>query len=375
MKVLHVLNELKPSGAETMLRSAAPYWKEHGFTCELLATGSSEGEFAETLRKAGYVVHHLPRQRSATYFLDFRRLVRNGGYSLVHQHAEGASYWFGLAAMSGGAKVVRTMHSNFSFDGNLRWRRALQRRHLQALGTRFAAIAPGVQENERQRFGISSDLVWNWIDTDRFRRISSDERASARKRWGFKEQETVLVTVGNCSTVKNHGVLIEALARMQDMNHVRYLHIGLEDKNCSERLLAERLGVSERINFCGWLPNARDALAAADLYVMPSLYEGLGISALEALGVGLPSLLAEVNGLRDLRSLFPGLLYTAPEPDAIVQTIRAFDALGFEERRNISAKYSELVQEKFNVARGVREYSNIYRLACGPQEIGRHDSR
>lgn len=365
MKVLHVLNELKPSGAETMLRSAAPYWREHGVTCEILATGAAEGEFAETLRTAGYLVHHLPRRRSPAYFLDFRRFVRDGGYSVVHQHAEGASYWFGLAALSAKAKLVRTVHNNFAFDGHLRWRRSLQRQHLQALGARFVAIAPGVQNNEQKRYGTTSDLVWNWIDTDHFRPISAEERAAARDRWGYSEKDLVLVTLGNCSVVKNHGAVIEALARTKDLNHLRYLHVGLEDKGCSERHLAGQLGVSQRVVFTGWMPNAREALAAADLYVMPSTYEGLGLAAIEALGVGLPALLSYVNGLRDLEPLFPDLIYAKPEAESIAQALRAFSKLGPKGRVGIATGYPKLVQENFGVARGVREYCEIYQIAHG----------
>lgn len=363
MKVLHVLNELKPSGAETMLRSAAPYWKKHGVSCEILATGAVEGEFAENLRTAGYPVHHLPRRRSPAYFIDFRRFVRKGGYSLVHQHADRSSYWFGLAALSAGARLVRTMHTNFSFDGALRWRRALQRRHLQSLGARFVAIAPGVQMNEQDRFGITSELVWNWIDTDRFRPASSDERMAARARWGFTDQNLVLLSLGNCAKVKNHGAIIEALAHTRDLDGIRYLHVGMEDEARSERQLAEQLGVADRIEFCGWMPDAREALAAADLYVMPSLYEGFSIAALEALSVGLPALLAHVKGLRDLEPLFPGLFYAAPEPEALAQALRAFSGLTSKERANISSHYAEVVRQKFGVARGVSEYCNIYRLA------------
>lgn len=361
MKVLHVLNELKPSGAETMLRSAATHWRAHGVSCEILATGAAEGEYADALRQAGYPVHHLPRRRSPGYFLDFRRFVRGGGYSVVHQHAEGASYWFGLAALKAGAKLVRTMHSNFSFTGNLRLRRAMQRRHLQSLGARFVSIAPGVQQNEHDRFGIRSELVMNWVDTERFLPISPEERAAARAHWGFAEQELVLITLGNCSEVKNHGVLIRALAHTQDLGHVRYLHVGLEDSAGSERKLAEELGVSQRITFCGWMSNARDALAAADLYVMPSLYEGFSISALEALGVGLPALLARVDGLRDLAPLFPGLIYVKPESGEIADALREFCNLDEPAKANIGSQYPRLIQEKFSPARGVREYFEIYR--------------
>jgi len=121
--------------------------------------------------------------------------------------------------------------------------------------------------------------------------------------------------------------------------------------------------VADRIHFCGWMPEVREALAAADIYVMPSLYEGLGIAALEALGVGLPALLARVNGLRDLGPLFPGLIFAEPECDALASALRGFSALDPAQRHGLSADYSERVQTGFRPARGVREYVAVYEAA------------
>jgi glycosyltransferase involved in cell wall biosynthesis len=362
MKVLHVLNELKPSGAETMLRCAAPFWQAHGVTSELLSTGPEEGSYATALRSAGYQIHHLPAKRSPGFFMQFRNLVRTGGYDVVHQHAEGASYWFGLASLAAGARVVRTVHNNFAFNGNLRWRRALQRRHLAALGVRYVAIAPGVHDNEKSRFGISSELVWNWIDTARFAPVTPLERQAARESWGFSEHDIVLVTVGNCSPVKNHHAVIEALAKLPDIPTLRYLHVGTETNDADERQLAIQLGVSERVTFCGWT-EPRPAFAAADLYLMPSLYEGLGLAAVEALSVGLPALLADVDGLRDLRNIIPHLIYAEPDATSIANALSHFCATPAPTWRARAAPYPGLVAERFGVERGVREYVDVYRQA------------
>jgi glycosyltransferase involved in cell wall biosynthesis len=361
MKVLHVLNELKPSGAETMLRCAAPHWKSHGVGCDILATGANEGPFADALREVGYAIHHLPREPSLGYFRNFRKLVRANGYDVVHQHAEGASYWFALAAMSAGARVVRTIHNNFSFEGSLRWRRSLQRRHLAFQGVRHVSIAPGVQHNERKRFGLRSELVLNWVDTSRFSPISAPERHAARQKWGFAEDSPVLISLGNCSTVKNHGLVLEAMARLHDFPQLHYLHVGLEgEAGGAERQLANRLGIADRVVFAGWLPNVREALAAADLYVMPSLYEGLGIAALEALGMGLPAVLARADGLSDLGPMFDGLMFAELEPESWAAAIRSFFLLDHDARIQLAADYPAIVSERFGPQRGVREYCSIY---------------
>ncbi len=71
MRILHVLNELRPSGAETMLRAAAASWRQHGFTGEILSTGEVAGAYADALRLAGYRIHHLPFAKSWRFLVEF----------------------------------------------------------------------------------------------------------------------------------------------------------------------------------------------------------------------------------------------------------------------------------------------------------------
>ena len=59
IRVLHVLNTLRQSGAEIMLKSAAPLWAEHGVSCEIVAIGEEPGPFAPELAEAGYPIHWI----------------------------------------------------------------------------------------------------------------------------------------------------------------------------------------------------------------------------------------------------------------------------------------------------------------------------
>jgi glycosyltransferase involved in cell wall biosynthesis len=365
MKVLHVLYELKPSGAEAMLKCAAPYWSSHGICCDILAIGPQVGPFAATLEEAAYGIAHLPNTRNFGFLWRFAAHVRAGGYDIVHQHAEGMSFWYGLAAMLAGAKVVRTVHSNFAFTGNLRARRGLQRRILAGLGARYVTIGESVRRNERERCGLDSTVVANWADLDGLPPPTPGQRAEARLAWGFCDDDIVLLTLGNCAPIKNHGALIEAMARCSDLPRLRYLHVGMEDEARSERAQVERLGLGDRVVFAGWLPNPRQALYAADLYVMPSLCEGFSIAALEALSVGLPAVLSDVPGLADIRGVFPDLFYTPPTPEGMEAAIRRAVELDADSRRKISDAYRQIALAHFTAERGVSEYAVVYANIVG----------
>lgn len=364
MKVLHVLAELRPSGAEVMLRSAAPFFRDNGVHSEILATGDSAGSYAPVLEAAGYRIHHIPYARSPAFFLSVARFARRGGFDVLHLHSERAFIAYVLAARRAGVRnLVRTVHNTFQFNGFLRLRRGLERRLAERLGVRFIAISAGVEQNERSRFGTSPVLVPNWFDSRRFRVPTTQERAQARAALGIAADEHVLITIGHCSDVKNHGALIAALAGF-DAFRWRYLHVGIEETAHPERALARELGVLDRIRFHGSCDDVQPLLHAADLYLMPSRYEGFGIAAVEALATGLPAVLADVPGLGDLRAHLDDLVYCGPAVDDIAAALLPLFEAGPGADRG-AARRSQKMHEVFGAARGARAYSEVYARVTG----------
>lgn len=365
MKVLHALNELKPSGAEMMLKTAAAHWRSFGVDCDVLSTGTVPGVFSQDLKEAGYKVHHIPFRKRIGFFRELHGLLRKGGYDILHQHAERACYPMAITALSAGAGVVRTVHSSFSHRGIIGLRKILQQKHLLRLGVRFVTIGKGVQENERLLYRTDSARIDNWVDCSRFVPPDDQEREISRRKMGVVEGEFVIVTVGNCAPVKNHRSLIDALARWcGEGPPFRYLHVGQEDDARSELRQAEALGIADRVRFCGWMA-PREALAAADLFIMPSLYEGMSIAALEALAMGLPALVGNSPGLRDLPDIFDGVSLCDVSSEGLLTGLRKFAASRGHTPSNgpLSGNFHVAV-EKFGVERGVRQYAELYRSMC-----------
>lgn len=361
MRVLHVLNELRPSGAEMMLKIAGPVWGREGISAEILATGANVGPYIDELVRSGYRVHHLPSERTIGYFFKYLKFLIENNYHLVHQHVEGMGFWFSLFSLFSRAGVVRTVHNNFLFDGWVKWRRAIQRRILSRLGVMFVSISPGVQNNEKSRFGIDTELVLNWVDVNRYAPLTNEERSAARSKMGLDDNVFVVATVGNCSDVKNHAALIDAISVVGANRRLHYLHLGVEDSEMSERKRAVDVGVAQSVSFLGWVPNSREFLAAADIFVMPSIFEGLGLAAVEALALELPCILSDCDGLRDLAPNFPKAIYCQPDAnslaEALLRVTESNDAL--QSAANVNA--NAIVAKLYGVERGVREYAELYR--------------
>lgn len=341
---------------------AAPMFAAEGVEAEIVATGAELGIYAPQLAQAGYKLHHIPFSKSPGFFIKLYRLMRAGRYDVFHLHTERANFWIGLVALAQRPRrVLQTIHTSFAFRGNLRLRRKVQRRILQALGLVHVSISPSVQKTEIIHYGLKTHLVPNWYNSDRFLAPTESERQQARDAFGLALGESVIVTVGNCSKIKNHAALLEALAQLPKESRPLYLHVGIEEPDRPEQKLAQRLGIADRVRFLGALPDVRPALYAADIFVMPSFFEGFGIAAVEALATGLPAIFTDVAGLRDFRSEYEGLCYTEPGASSLHTALTGLLAEASDQRRARALNYPTISRRLYGIARGVSGYLEIYR--------------
>jgi glycosyltransferase involved in cell wall biosynthesis len=365
MRVLHVLNELRSSGAEVGLEKAGGLWEESGIHCSILATGQDRGPFAPNLERSGYDVWHLPFTGDLRFLVAYARFLRRHDFDIVHVHTERAFVYLCLTARLAGAGVVRTIRANFPFEGRLARRRSWQRRLARLTGTRFVAISQSVAANELHRFGNRALQIDNWIDTDYFRPPGVEERRLARSNIGVPDESFAVVTVGNCAPVKNHAALLCALSQIPDA--WTWFHVGEEEVGFPERLEAERLGVAGRCRFLG-RQDPLPALHAADLFVMPSLHEGLGMATVEALCTGLPVLLTDVPGNRDLAAMDAITRFCTTDVTGLADGLRHALRDTVEETADKDrAAQHDRVSDRYGVERGVSAYVEVY-----ADVVGRH---
>ncbi|WP_406170452.1 glycosyltransferase [Streptomyces sp. NBC_00996] len=369
VRVLHVLNRLRASGAEVMLHAAAGQWKHHGIEVDVLAVGPEPGPFAADLRSVGYTVVHEPDGLLFRVPPRLARRVRDGGYDVVHVHTERAGFYFGLAALSAGAGVLRTVHSVFGFGGMLRIQRKLQRQVLRRMGVVHVGVSHGVADNEKRRFGNPSQVIENWCGKE-FTPPTKRQQDQARQALKLHDHDFVVVSVGNCAPVKRHEAILEAVAHISGLSDLVYLHVGDEDGTGKERRLAEQLGISRQVHFLGHR-RPLQALHAADVFVMTSAYEGLGLAAVEALMTGLPLVLADVPGLRDVAEASPAAWLTDTGPAQLAAAIeRAADFCKSRPRMDAARSFGD----RFSLQRGVANYAEIYHQLARSSSAHGHGS-
>jgi glycosyltransferase involved in cell wall biosynthesis len=275
MRILHILNELKPSGAEVMLELAAPEWLRLGCDLHIFSMAKTRGVYADVLEQSGWQIHlSNPDEATLTRISDLARMVREIGPDVVHIHSEGKNLPNSFAIRRCGIPIARTVHNNFQFEGSLRQRKKLERLICRLLGVRHVAISKSVQNNELARFSNPSEVCWNWFDASSFRPPTAAQKIAARQRLGLPMDRKILVSIGNGSDVKNYAAIVEALA---DPGHrsLLYYQVGLPHPEGTDQALAKKHQLGASVRFYGPTDTVLDWLWACDLYVMPSVFEGL----------------------------------------------------------------------------------------------------
>lgn len=317
IKVLHILYELRSSGAEIMVKNATPYWNEKGVAQHILATAEKLGEYSDTLMAEGISIHHLPFKNSVDFYSKLLRLIRTYQFDVVHIHTERTALTYALLARLAGVPIIiRTLHSTYLFEGVIRFNRSVRRWIMHRLNIIQVSVSTTVKQNEQKRFHNSTLLINNWYDDSRFYPPSKNERAIARQKLGVTNECKVIISVGNCAPVKNHESIIRALSIIKETeSNLEYWHIGEEEPETMERKLVEDLGLNNIVKFLGRRDDIRRFLWAADVFVMPSFREGFGIAVLEAYATGIPIVLAKTPGLEQWASIFPDLYFSKPSAE------------------------------------------------------------
>lgn len=360
-KVLHILNSLLPSGAETMLKVSAEYW-DKDIDHHILATYKDIGEYATELQKSGYKIHHIYDDNKIKQHLKVFMFMKKNKFDVVHVHCEGQAFYYELdAILSGKKRVIRTVHNVFKFRKLLRIRRIITRNLAAIMGVKHVAIGESVYNNERKEYFLKCDIVNNWYDQNKYTYTNKNIRLKAREILDIPNNCYCIVSVGNCSQIKNHMSILYAIDKIKsqgiEKKELIYFHIGNGSQQEEELKYIKSKGLEEYVQYIGFA-DPSIYLQASDLYIMPSVYEGVGISALEAIATGISCLLTDVPGLKDLkRHEFENVNYCELKEEKIIQAIEEKVRLGFVEN---SKKQSVSVANYYGIKQGVNGYQNIY---------------
>ena len=215
-------------------------------------------------------------------------------------------------------------------------------------------------EEERKYYHNDTIKVYNWYGSNRFYPARDGEKSAVRKELGLVDDVPVIISVGGCSHVKRHTDVIKALPTvLKELPGLVYLHLGEGSSLDEEMRLAESLGVSEHVRFCGNQKDVRKFLVASDIYVMPSKYEGIPITTIEAMGTGIPAILYNVPGLRDFNKEEECSLLIPEDVGTLAKSIVSLYA-DKDKQRELTVRAKRVVDANFSMEKNVRKIVQLY---------------
>jgi len=188
----------------------------------------------------------------------------------------------------------------------------------------------------------------------------SKPRATVRKEIGLSADSLMLLTVGRLTIQKGHAVLLEAIAQLAPAYpRAQFAFAGDGPLRPSLQIQADRLGIGNRVHFLGVQEDVASLLFASDVFVQPSLWEGLSLALLEALFAGVPVVATRVEGVVDVVEDEKSALLVAPgEVDPLAAAlVRVIDDRGL--RTRIARAGQDRAEKNFGIDKMCRAYEGL----------------
>jgi glycosyltransferase EpsD len=298
-------------------------------------------------------------------YRQIKELINNHDYSLIHCHTAIGGVIARLAAKKKrktGTRVIYSAHGFHFYKGSpLKYwllyypvERRLSR-YTDALITLNNEDFLLAMRNMRAKKTYYMPGVG--IETKKFSQTDAD-RDSKRRELSIPADATVIISIGELSKRKNHRAALKALGKIKSDNWY-YIICGIGDLNEYLVKLCQKLGIDKRVLFLGYRTDTAELLHIADIFLFPSLQEGLPVALMEAMAAGLPCVASRIRGNVDLLEADKGgFLCGAKDID---EYSRALDELlKNSELRKDLGEYNKNAVQSFDLATVMEKTKEIY---------------
>ncbi|CAN5866841.1 N/A [soil metagenome] len=311
---LFVINSFLAGGAERSLLNFLPHLEQAGIVPVVCALRRAEVGFEEEVRASGHRVELIGTANRILQVLRLRRLIRELNPALIYTALFDADLAGRLAAIGTGVPVVSSLvntayGSARSRDRNVKpWRLSAVRFIDSLTGrlftTHFHAVSHAAKASAVEHLGIGGQkisVVERGRDGAALGMPTAERRAAVRRQESIATEAKVFISVGRQEYQKGHRFLLMAMATVGEADPSALLLIVGRAGHATGELngLVAELGLEGVVRFLGHRDDVGDLLAASDVFVFPSLFEGLGGAAIEAMALGLPVIASDIPALRE----------------------------------------------------------------------------
>lgn len=367
LRIVHVDTESDYSGGEVQVFLLLEGLRRRGHQVVLICPPESASEIEAQRQGIEHRTIAMPNEIDFRAVLRLRQEIVAVGADLVHVHTGRANWLGGMAARWAGVPAVSTRRMDRRIRTGLRTRLLYGR-----LLRRTAAVSAAVRDRLLEG-GVPAERVEVIVDAvDPARLRPAHPRDEVRARLGAGEEHCVLVAVAALVRRKGLDVLLQAVGGLgaADLRVLVWIvGEGIERPALEEQ--ARRLGVASQISFLGRRADVADLLHAADIAVLPSRHEGMGVAALEAMAAGRAVVASDVGGLGyAVVHGRTGLLVPA-EDASILAAALALLIRDPELRQRLGGQGPQRITEGFLPEQMVEAYERLYLKVAPPSLAGK----
>jgi len=285
------------------------WFKEQGFEVHVASRGESKIPFAD-------VKYEIPFERSPFKFSNIKaykqlkEIIEKNDYLLIHCHTPVGGVLTRLAARKArksGTKVIYTAHG-FHFYKGAPLKNWLIYYPIEKWLARCTDCLITINDEDyecavRKKFKAGSIKKVNGvgIDLNKFKPQTPEKKKELRKQYGYDENDFILIYVAEMSYRKHQDLLINVVNVLKNkISDIKLLLVGEGSLMEQYKNQVQKLHLEEYIHFLGYRKDVPDLMTIADVAVSSSRQEGLPVNVMEAMATGLPLVVTDCRGNRDL---------------------------------------------------------------------------
>lgn len=292
-KVLQIIPDLEVAGAETMLENLINAIDKSEYNVVVVSLNTKHTIITNRLEEKGFRIIYLDKKSGFDIGLykKLRNVFRIEKPDIIHTHRHTLLYTVIPAKQVTSAKMVHTVH-NIAEKEVPKVSLLLQKIFFKYMKVVPVAISGIIQETICNQYNLNKEkvpIVFNAVDLNKC--IVKTDYSNTN----------VVLHIGRFAEQKNHIGLIDiwnVVSRKFPNYTLRLIGQGELENEVKQKV--EKLGLSEKVEFCGVKPECYVDMSQSDVFVLPSNYEGLPMTLIEAMGTGLPSVAYNVGGVREL---------------------------------------------------------------------------
>lgn len=362
MNILYLTNHLNIGGITSYVLTLARGLKIRGHN---IYVASSGGELLSSFKQQGITYIPIPintKKEIGPKILISRfklsQALKKFDIDIIHSNSRTTQVLGYLVGRAFHIPHITTCHGFF--------KKRFLRQVFPCWGIKVIAISESVKGHLMDDFKVNEQnirVIHNGIDVDRFRNQRPEIRNQTKKDLGLGDGPVVGI-VARLSDVKGHIYLIEAMKEvLERIPHAQLLLVG-EGKMKEELIKRTRnLGIDRNVIFIPSVNDTKEVLSVMDLFVMPSLKEGLGLALMEAMACGICVMGSDVGGIRSLiQDGFNGRLVKPADSKGIASAI--IELLQDEHLRESLGRQAQIfIKQNFSQEKMIIETERLY-LEC-----------